>query len=90
MSAAYNPGYNRAVTITKSDTANYDGSASGAERNASAADAIYIGGAGTVIVVFPDATTATFTCVAAQTLPVKSVRVGASSSATLMLALFNI
>lgn len=77
--------FNKAVSITKSDTANFDVVA-----NREVCDAIYIGGAGVVVVVFQDGTTASFTCVAGQILPVRAKRVNSTSTtATLMLALYQ-
>lgn len=76
--------YNKAASITKSDTVNINS-------DASLTDAIYVGGAGVVVVVFQDDTTAAFTCVAGQVLPVRAKRVNSTSTtATLMLALYRI
>lgn len=70
--------YNRATAITKSDTANFD----------RPCDAIWVGGAGIVVVVFQDDSTAQFTCVAGSLLPVTAKRVNSTiTTATLMVAL---
>jgi hypothetical protein len=81
--------YNKASVITKSDTVNIAVATPVGTRTFT--DAIYIGGAGTVTVVFEDDTTAAFTCVAGQILPVKAKRVNATgTAATLLLAMFAI
>lgn len=74
--------FNRAETITKSDTTNFA---------AGPCQAIYVGGAGVVEVVFQNDTTADFTCVAGEVLPVTAKRVNsANTTATLMLALYAV
>ena len=80
------PQYTKAVTITTSDTVNFLDA--GGQRLL--CDAIYVGGAGTVPVVFQDDSTFTFTCVAGQILPVKAKRVNTGGSATLLAALYDI
>lgn len=76
--------YNKALAITKSDTVNFT-------QDAAPCDAVYIGGAGIVVVVFEDNTTASFTCIAGQVLPVRAKRVNSTTTtATLMLALYRI
>lgn len=77
-----NPQYNKGVAITKSDTDNFaDG----------LCDAIYVGGAGVVVVVFQDGSTASFTCIAGQVLPVRAKRVNSTNTtATLMIALYQV
>lgn len=76
--------YNKAVAITKSDTDNFpavDGPC----------EAIHVGGAGVVVVVFENDSTASFTCVAGQVLEVRAKRVNSSSTtATLMVALYRV
>jgi len=73
------PIYNSAAAITKSDTVDL----------AKLSDAIYVGGAGVVVVVFPDGSKASFTCVAGQILPVKAKRIDSTNTtATLMIALY--
>ncbi len=69
----------RAVAITKHDTDNIDGGVT---------EAIWVGGAGVVVVVFPDDATASFTCVAGSLLPVRAKRVNSTNTtATLMVGL---
>ena len=85
--------YNRAIAITKSDTVNYDGTtySATAAQKAIPADAIYVGGAGIVVLILEDGTAPQFTCVAGQILPVKSIRVNSTTTtATLMLALYTV
>lgn len=81
-----NPGYRKAVAITKSDTVNFPNQ--GTSDNLTSA--IYVGGAGIVQVVFQDGSTCDFTCVAGQILPVQAKRVNSAvTTATLMIALYN-
>lgn len=85
--------YNRAVAITKSDTVNYDGTTfnPASAGKAIPADAIYVGGAGIVVAVFEDGSTAAFTAVAGQILPLKTIRVNSTTTtATLMVALYAV
>lgn len=84
--------YSRAVAITKSDTVNYDGStySASAATKAIPADAIYVGGAGIVVLVLEDGTKPQFTAVAGEIIPVKSIRVDSTTTtATLMVALYQ-
>lgn len=84
--------YPRALSITKSDTVNYDGStfAANAATKAIPADAIYVGGAGIVVAVFENGDSAQFTAVAGEILPIRSIRVNSTTTtATLMLALYS-
>ena len=72
--------YNEALAITKSDSANLD----------RLTDAVYVGGAGIVVAVFQNDTTAAFTCIAGQLLPIRIKRVNSTTTtATLMLALYQ-
>ena len=74
------PVYNTALTITKSDTVNLD----------RLTDAVYVGGAGVVVAVFQNDSTAAFTCIAGQILPIRVKRINSTSTtATLMLALYQ-
>lgn len=74
--------YNVCLAITKSDSVNFP---------QGLCDAIYIGGAGVVVVVMQDDSTASFTCVAGQILPVRAKRVNSTSTtATLMIALYKV
>lgn len=74
--------YNRAVAVTKSDTADFpDGPC----------DALYVGGAGIVVAVMPDGTKPQFTAVAGEIIPVRMKRVDSTTTtATLMVALYAI
>lgn len=92
MAQAAPPIYSRSVAITKSDTVNYDGStfAANAATKAIPADAVYVGGAGIVVLVGENGDTTQFTAVAGQTIPVRSIRVNSTTTtATLMLALYQ-
>jgi len=83
-----NPQYTAGVAITKSDTVDFT-SVGGA--NELLCDAIYVGGAGVVVVAFQDNSTASFTCIAGQILPVKARRVNSTNTtATLMVALYDL
>ena len=85
--------YNKSVVITKSDTVNFDGSTYSANPDTKAitAEAVYCGGAGVVVAVFPDGSTANFTVTAGQTLPLTLIRVNSTSTtATLMAALYEV
>ena len=85
--------YNRAVAISKSDTVNFDGSPYSANPGTKAitAEAIYCGGAGVVVAVFPNGSTANFTVTAGQTLPLTTIRVNSTSTtASLMVALYEV
>jgi hypothetical protein len=75
--------YNHAIPIVPSNTVEIAGRPT---------DAIWVGGAGTVTVVFGEADrTATFTCLAGQLLPLRVRRVNATgTTATLMQALFRV
>lgn len=84
--------YTRAVAITKSDTVNYDGStfSAAAATQAIPADAIYVGGAGIVVAVFPNGAAVNFTAVAGEILPLQTIRVNSTTTtATLMVALYQ-
>ena len=73
--------FNRGFAITKSDTVNIEQGMT---------DAVYVGGAGIVVAVFEDNSTANFTCVAGQILPLKVKRVNSTTTtATLMVALYT-
>lgn len=78
--------YNQARAITKSDTDNFD-----VNLNGGLCDAIWVGGAGIVVAVFQDDSTAQFTCVAGSLLPVRAKRVNSTTTtATLMVAFYSI
>lgn len=75
---AASPVYNTAAAITKSDTVNLT----------RLSDAIFVGGAGIVAVVFEGDDVVNFTCTAGQILPVRAKRVNSTNTtATLMNAL---
>jgi hypothetical protein len=85
--------YNVAKLITKSDTINQDGTSglSGTINRAIPFEAIYVGGAGIVVVVLENYDTQQFTAVAGEILPIKGIRVNSSTtSATLMEALYTV
>jgi hypothetical protein len=84
---SFNPGYRKAVAITKSDTVNFLNE--GTSDNLTSA--IWVGGAGVVVAVFQDDSTASFTCLAGALLPVKAKRVNfTNTTATLMVALYDL
>jgi len=78
--------FNKTEDITKSDTVNlttYDS-------KKKLTDAVYVGGAGIVVAVFQDDSTAQFTAVAGEILPIAIKRVNSTTtSATLMVALYQ-
>jgi hypothetical protein len=83
--------YSLFAAITKSDTVNFDGTTYSAAPATKPipADAIYVGGAGIVVAVAENGVAVSFTCVAGQILPVRSIRVNATTTtATLMVALY--
>lgn len=91
-------GYSRVAAITKSDTVNFDGtvvSATGLYGTSGntkpiPADAIYVGGAGIVVVVMEDGSTSAVTAVAGGIIPVRAIRVNSTTtSATVMSALYQ-
>lgn len=72
--------YARAAAISKSETVDIP---------TGLTNAIYVGGAGIVAVVFQSGDEVQFTCTAGQILPVKAKRVGSTNTtATLMNALY--
>jgi stage V sporulation protein SpoVS len=79
--------YNFAQAITKSDSVNIATVGAGAK-----VDAIYVGGAGTIVAVFANGETATITGALAGTiLPISVVRVNsANTTATNLLALYRV
>jgi hypothetical protein len=73
--------YNHSVPVTPSDTVDFE----------RPSDALFVGGAGIVAVVWENGRVASFTCVAGQILPFKVRRVNAATtSATLMNALYRV
>ncbi len=73
--------FTAAVAITKDDAVNIVGPKP-------LTDAVYVGGAGIVVAVFADGSTANFTAVAGEILPLAIKRV--NSTATLMVALYQV
>lgn len=83
--------YNKAVTITPSDTVNFVSAGKGSSGDALLSDAIYVGGAGIVAAVLQDGTVVNFTCIAGQILPIAAKRVNSTNTtATLMNALYQV
>lgn len=83
--------YNKWIPITKSDTVNFDASTSTTGGNVLTSDAIYVGGAGIVVAVAQDGSTAQFTAVAGEILPIAAIRVNSTTTtATLMIALLQV
>ena len=83
--------YNKAVAIVPSNTVNFDGTTYDATNRARPCDAIYVGGAGTVTVVFADGSTAQFTAVAGGYLFVKAIRVNSTGTGgSLLVALYQV
>lgn len=83
--------YTRFVAVTPSDTVNI-GPTSERAGTGERPDALYVGGAGNLVAVMPDGSTATFTGVTAGTiLPIRPSRVNATSTtATAILALYQV
>ena len=74
--------YNLGVPFIPSDTVNFPRGLS---------DAIYVGGAGILVVVFENDQTTFFTCVAGSILPLKAKRINAASTtATLINILYRV
>jgi hypothetical protein len=71
------PAYTHAATITPHDSTNFN-----------PCKAIYVGGAGTVPVVFEGGVVVTFTAVAGAILPLRAKRVNTGGSATGLIALY--
>ena len=81
--------YNKWVAITKSDTIDI-GEITANDGNALLPDAVYVGGAGNVVAVASDNSTATFTAIAGTTLLIQPKRVNSTSTtATAMVALYQ-
>lgn len=71
------------VAVTKSDTDDVEKLGNAYPR------ALWVGGAGNVVMVAPDGRSATLSGVAAGTLlPLRFKRIGASTTATLMVAIY--
>lgn len=88
-----NQQYNNAVAVVKSDTINQDGTSQlpGVQpRGCTPFDGLYVAGAGTVTVVFPDGSTCQFTAIAGGILPMRGIRVNATgTAATGIVALYS-
>jgi|TARA_R110000824_G_scaffold94070_3_gene227312 uncharacterized membrane protein YfcA len=81
--------YNKWLTITKSDTINI-GETTAGDGNAVLPMAVYVGGAGNVVAVASDNSTAVFTAVAGSTILIQPKRVNSTSTtATAMVALYQ-
>jgi len=75
------PIYTDAIAITTSDTADL----------VALTDAIWGGGGGIVVAVFPNGKTVNFTCTAGSVLPIRVKRVNATTTtATLLVALYTV
>ncbi len=86
----YNQGYNKGVAITKSDTINFDGSVSVSGGNVKPCDAIYVGTAGTIAVVWQDGSVSETTAPSGALLPFAAIRVNnANTAAAGMVALYS-
>ena len=81
----YPTSFSQARAITKSDTVNFD-----VNLKNGLCDAIYVGGAGTMTVVFQDGSTQVFTVAVGDILPVKVKRVNNSGTASLLVALYSV
>lgn len=81
--------YTYAAAVAKSDTVDQAqvGSNVGPQ-NQPLFDAIYVGGAGNLIIALEDNTTVTLAVTTFQIVPIRGRRVGNSSTATLMFALY--
>jgi hypothetical protein len=78
--------FNRAVAITKSDTVDH-----AAPTEYGPMKGMWVGGAGIVVAVFADSSTANFTCTAGTVLPIECKRVNSTTTtATLMVALYQV
>ena len=81
-----NPRYNKYVAITKSDTADF----ADPPAPQKCCDAIYVGGAGVVVVVDEGGNTASFTAVAGGYLYTRARRVNSTNTtASLLVALYE-
>jgi len=72
--------YNMAEAITPSDTVNL--------RRPS--DAVYVGGAGNLVVILQDGTAITFAVVAGEILPVRAYRINATNTTATGLVALNL
>jgi hypothetical protein len=81
----YPTSFSQGRAITKSNTVNF----TTALKNGFC-DAIYVGGAGTMTVVFEDDSTQVFTVAVGDIVPVKVKRVNNSGTASLLVALYAV
>lgn len=82
--------FSYARAIVKSNTANFDGSVSTYGQDVKPCDAIWVGGAGTMVVVLQNGVTASLVCAAGTLIPVRAIRVNSTSTdASLMVALYQ-
>lgn len=83
--------FSKGVAISKSDTVNFDGSVSTSGEYVTPCDAIWVGGAGTMIAVDQNGVTASLVCAAGTLVPFRAIRVNSTSTnATLMVALYQV
>lgn len=92
---AFPTSYNRAATVTKSDTINFDGSLTSVQTSGPTCDAIYIGddgSTGTLVAVLQGGNTVTFVGLVAGTiLPIQAIRVNSTTTdCASMLALYHV
>ena len=85
MPLVYPTPFSQARAVTKSNTVNFD-----VNLNQGLCDALYIGGAGTLTVVFQDGSTGAFTCAAGDILPVRVKRVNNTGTAASIVALYSV
>lgn len=81
--------YTYAQAVTKSDATDVPQLGSNVQGSVPVFDALYVGGAGIVVLVLIDNTTVQFTAVAGEIIPVRGRRVNSTTTtATLMVALY--
>jgi len=85
MAAQTLQSFNYAIEITKSDTVNSP------QYQGRYPDMLWVGGAGIVVCVFEDGSTAAFTVVAGTLLPIRCKRVNSTTtSATLIVGIWQV
>jgi len=81
--------YTYAQAVTKSDTVDVPQVGSNVQGSVPCFDALYVGGAGIVVLVLIDNSTVQFTAVAGEIIPMRGRRVNSTTTtATLMVALY--
>lgn len=81
--------YTYAQAVTKSDTVDVPQVGSNVQGSVPVFDALYVGGAGIVVLVLIDGSTVQLTAVAGEILPIRGRRVNSAvTTATLMVALY--